>query len=40
MLAYDETIPADARPAADVTFPPAKEGGEPIKKRFEFAERC
>ena len=39
LIGYDGTIPDDIRPAADVTFPPAKDG-EPVKKRFEFAERC
>jgi hypothetical protein len=39
-VVYDETIPAAANPAADVTFPAEKEGGEPVKKRFEFKERC
>jgi hypothetical protein len=37
---YDKTIPSDANPVGEFTFPPAKAGGEPVKKRFEFTERC
>jgi hypothetical protein len=37
---YQNTIPADAHPVGELTFPPTKPGGEPVKKRFEFKERC
>jgi hypothetical protein len=37
---YEKTIPGDANPVGQFTFPPAKAGGEPIQKRFEFKERC
>jgi hypothetical protein len=39
-VAYQNTIPADAHPVGELTFAPAKAGGEPVKKRFEFKERC
>jgi hypothetical protein len=39
MLGYEGTVPAEARPIAEVKFPPAKEG-ESVKERFEFEERC
>ncbi len=40
MLGYDDTIPKEACPVGEMAFPPAKAGGEPVKKRFEFKERC
>src|SRR5262245_18201260 len=40
MLGYDDTIPKDAHPVGDMTFAPPKAGGDPVKKRFEFKERC
>jgi hypothetical protein len=39
-IAYQNTIPADAHPVGEVTFTPRKADGEPVKKRFEFKERC
>jgi len=39
-VGYQGTIPEDARPAGEVTFAPARAGGEPVKKRFELEERC
>ncbi len=39
-VGYPNTIPADAHPIGEVTLPPGKAGGEPVKKRFEFKERC
>jgi hypothetical protein len=39
-ILYEETIPKDVHPVAEITFPPARAGGEPVKKRFEFKERC
>jgi hypothetical protein len=40
MLAYEDTIPAGAAPKAEVTFPPAKEGGPPVRELYELKERC
>jgi hypothetical protein len=40
MIGYDDTIPATAHPTAEIVFPPEKSGGSPVKKRFEFKERC
>jgi hypothetical protein len=39
-VGHQNTIPADAHPVGELTFPPGKAGGEPVKKRFEFKERC
>jgi hypothetical protein len=39
-VGYQNTIPEDAHPVGELTFAPGKSGGEPIKKRFEFKERC
>jgi hypothetical protein len=39
-VGFDETIPKAVHPVGEMTFPPAKPGGEPVKKRFEFKERC
>jgi hypothetical protein len=37
---YEDTIPNDTQPVGEFSFPPANPGGEPVKKRFEFKERC
>jgi hypothetical protein len=39
-VGYQNTIPADAHPVAELTLTPRKAGSEPVKKRFEFKERC
>jgi hypothetical protein len=39
-VGYQNTIPADAYPVGELTFPPGKAGGKSVKKRFEFKERC
>jgi hypothetical protein len=39
-VAYQNTIPADAHPVGQLKLPPRKAGGEAVKKRFEFKERC
>jgi hypothetical protein len=40
MLAYKGTIPADARPVAELTLPPALAGGPPLKERVVIGDRC
>jgi hypothetical protein len=40
MLAYEDTVPAGAAPKAVVTFPSAREGGPPLRERYELKERC
>ena len=40
MLAYMDTIPEDAKPVAEVTYPPVKPGDPPLKEKFEIKERC
>jgi hypothetical protein len=39
-VSYQNTIPASAHPVGELTLPPGKAGGEPVKKRFEIKERC
>jgi hypothetical protein len=39
-VGYHNTIPTEARLTGEVTFTPARAGDEPVKKRFEFKERC
>jgi hypothetical protein len=39
-VGYDEVIPASTRPKCEIAFPPAKAGGEPVKKLYELKERC
>ena len=39
-IGYQNTIPADAHPVGQLTLPPTKAGGKPVKKVFEFKERC
>jgi hypothetical protein len=35
-----EGIPKDAHPVADIEFPPAQAGGEPIRRRVVLNKRC
>jgi hypothetical protein len=39
MLSYMDTIPASAKPMAEVTYQPAKPGEKPLKELFEIKER-
>jgi hypothetical protein len=39
-VAYTDTVPADARPAVEITFQPARPGDPPIKEKYEIKERC
>jgi hypothetical protein len=40
MLDYEDTVPAAAKPVADVSLPPAKRGAPPLRERWEIKERC
>lgn len=40
MLAYEDCIPKDAYPKAEVTFAPKKSGDAPVKELYELKERC
>jgi hypothetical protein len=40
MLDYEGTVPAAAKPAADVSLPPAKPGAPPLREKWEIKERC
>jgi hypothetical protein len=40
MLAYDETIPKDAYPKVEVTYPASASGGTPIREPYELKRRC
>ena len=40
MLQYEDCIPKDAYPKAEVTFAPKKPGDKPVKELFELKERC
>lgn len=40
MLGYEGTIPKTAFPLAEITFPPAQPGEEPVKAKYELKERC
>jgi hypothetical protein len=33
-------VPKDAHPVADIEFPPAQAGGEPIRRRLVLNQRC
>jgi hypothetical protein len=37
---YPDTIPADAYPKAEVTFPPRAPGEEPARRKYTLKERC
>jgi hypothetical protein len=39
-IGYNEVIPDSVRPKCEITFPPARAGGQPVKKQFELKERC
>lgn len=40
MLDYEDTIPEDAEPIAEITYQPARPGEKPLKELFEIKERC
>jgi hypothetical protein len=37
---YPETIPANAYPVAEITFPPGAPGEKPITRKYTLKERC
>ncbi len=37
---YPDTIPADAYPVAEVTYPPGAEGKKPITRKYVLKQRC
>lgn len=39
-LGYDETIPEQAKPAAEISFAPSSPGAAPVKEKYEIKERC
>ncbi len=39
-LFYDGTIPENAHPHVEITYPPAKPGAPPLKRFYELKERC
>jgi hypothetical protein len=40
MLDYENTIPADVKPVAKVSLPPAKAGAPPLKEQWVIQGRC
>ena len=40
MLGYEDCIPKDAYPKAEIAFAPKKPGDAPVKELFEIKERC
>jgi hypothetical protein len=40
MVAYTDTVPQTAKPAAEVAFQPARPGAPPVKEKYEILERC
>ncbi len=40
MLGYEDTIPKNVFPKAEITFAPSTPGATPIKELFELKERC
>jgi hypothetical protein len=40
MLGYEDCIPKDAYPKAEITFAPKKPGDAPVKELYEIKERC
>lgn len=39
-LYYDGTVPENVYPRVEITYPPAKPGEPPTKRRYELKERC
>jgi hypothetical protein len=39
-VSYPDTIPADAYPVADITFPPKTKGDKPIRRKYTLTDRC
>lgn len=39
-ILYSDTIPADAYPVAEITFPARKTGEKPIRRKYILKERC
>lgn len=37
---YPDTIPADAYPVADITFPPKSKSDKPVRRKYTLKERC
>jgi hypothetical protein len=37
---YPDTIPTDAYPVADITFPPKAAGEKPIRQKYTLKQRC
>jgi hypothetical protein len=40
MIGYEGTVPAGAKPMAEITCAPAKAGAPPAKQRFDITGRC
>jgi hypothetical protein len=39
-MAYEDTIPADAKPVAEISFSPSKPGAPPLDQKYEIKQRC
>jgi len=40
MVGYEDTIPQNAKPMAEIALPPAKAGALPLRQKFEIKDRC
>ena len=40
MLDYEDTVPKEVKPVADVTLPAASPGGPPLRERWVVQDRC
>jgi hypothetical protein len=40
MLSYEDTVPKDAKPMAELSLPSAKPGAPPLKEKWELKDRC
>jgi hypothetical protein len=40
MVAYEDTIPAEAKPTGSIELPAAKPGLPPLREKFEIKSRC
>jgi hypothetical protein len=39
-VGYEGIIPEKVFPTLEITYPPAREGGQPVKELYELKERC
>jgi hypothetical protein len=39
-ISYEGVVPESAHPTVEITYPPRRKGGPPLREHFELRERC